>query len=74
MDAAVELIAASDGSLGTNALKAGLIEQGFGGSTVSPAFAELRREDPLRVRQTDGFVVGADGKQRKGRPWSVMQA
>jgi hypothetical protein len=69
MDAAIEIIAASDGTLGTNALTAALKEQGFGGSTIDPALMELRAEDPPRVRQVDGQVVGRDGKQRKGRPW-----
>lgn len=69
MDAAVELIASSEGTFGTNALKAALKEQGFGSSTIDPALAELRTEDPPRARQTDGEVVGADGRPRKGKPW-----
>jgi hypothetical protein len=71
MDAAVAIIAASDGALSTNALKAALNAEGFGGSTVTPALAELRVEEPPRVRQVDGRVVGADGKRRRGRPWIV---
>ncbi|MDP9235003.1 MAG: AAA family ATPase [Actinomycetota bacterium] len=69
MDVAVEIVAASDGSLGTNALEQALNERGFGGSTVTPAKVGLRSEDPPRVRQVDGLVLGADGKHRKGKPW-----
>ena len=72
MDAAVEIVAASPEPLGTNGLKDALKEQGFGSSTVEPALAELRTEDPARVRQGDGQVVGKDGKHRKGRPWEVV--
>ena len=69
MDAAVEIVTTSEGNLGTNALKAALNDRGFGGSTVVPALQELRTEDPARVRQVDGFVVGSDGARRKGKPW-----
>jgi hypothetical protein len=69
MDTAVEIVAASDGSLGTNALKKVLIGSGFGGSTISPALAELKAEAPPRIRQTAGEVLGADGKRRHGKPW-----
>jgi hypothetical protein len=71
MDVAVEIVAASDGTLGTNALEQALNERGFGGSTVTPAKAGLRSEDPPRVRQVDGLVLGADGKRRKGKPWVI---
>jgi hypothetical protein len=69
MDAAVQIVATSDGSLGTNALKKALNEQGFGGSTVNPALAELKAEEPPRICQVDGEVLGADGKRRHGKPW-----
>lgn len=69
MDAAAETVTGSDGTLGTNALKAALKAQGFGGGTIDQALAELRQEDPARVRQVDGTVIGADGRRRKGRPW-----
>jgi hypothetical protein len=71
MDTAVELVSASDG-LGTNALTQALKQLGFGGSTVDRAFIELRAEDPPRLRQVDGEVQGADGKRRKGRPWTLV--
>jgi hypothetical protein len=71
MDAAVDLVTGSDGTLGTNALKTALNAEGFGGSTVAPALRELGMEDPPRIRQADGLVVGADGKRRKGKPWTV---
>jgi AAA domain len=74
MDAAVEAVAASDGGLGANALRAALTARGFGGSTITPALAELRMEDPIRVRQVDGQVVGADGKRRKGKPWVLAES
>jgi hypothetical protein len=69
MNEAVVIVTTSDGSLGTNALKAALNERGFGGSTVNPALAELKAEEPLRVRQIAGEVLGADGKRRHGKPW-----
>jgi hypothetical protein len=69
MEAAVEVVGAAEGTLGTNGLKAALKDQGFGSSTIDPALAELRAEDPPRVRQIDGEVVGADGRPRKGKPW-----
>jgi hypothetical protein len=69
MDAAVQIVATSDGSLGTNALKTALTEHGFGGSTINPALAELKSEEPPRIRQIDGEVLGADGKRRHGKPW-----
>jgi AAA domain len=69
MDAAVEVVEESDGALGTNALTEGLKGQGFGGSTIDRALKELRAEEPARIRQIDGEVVGGDGKRRKGRPW-----
>jgi hypothetical protein len=69
MDTAVEIVTSSGGTLGTNALKAALNEQGFGGSTVTPALAGVRTEDPPRIRQVEGEVLGADGKRRKGKPW-----
>jgi hypothetical protein len=72
MNTAVEIIAASDGTTGTNALEKALNARGFGGSTISPAKAELRTEDPPRVRQVEGLVVGADGKHRKGKPWVIV--
>jgi len=74
MDAASEIVAASDGTLGTNALKAALNERGFGGSTVNPALAELKSENPPRLRQVDGDVIGADGRRRKGRPWVAAES
>jgi AAA domain len=74
MDAAAQIVAGSDGTLGTNALKLALNEQGFGGSTVTPALAELKSEDPSRLRQVDGDVIGADGRRRKGRPWVVTES
>lgn len=74
MDAAVEVVAASDGTLSTNQLKAALNERGFGGSTVNPALAELKVEEPARVRPLDGDVTGADGKRRKGKPWVIHGA
>jgi len=49
-----------------------LYEMGFGGSTADRAFVELREEDPPRVQQVDGMISGADGKQRKGRPWMAI--
>jgi hypothetical protein len=73
MDVAVEIVVASDGTLGTNALKAALNDRGFGGSTVGPALAELKSEDPPRLRQVDGDVLGADGRRHKGRPWAVVE-
>jgi hypothetical protein len=74
MDAAVEIVAASDGTLGSNALRAALRDRGFGGSTLDPALAELRSEEPLRLRQVDGDVLSADGRRRKGRPWVLASA
>jgi hypothetical protein len=70
MDVAVEVISSADG-MGTNALKAALGERGFGGSTVTPALAELRQEDPPRVRQVDGTVIGTNGRRQKGKPWVI---
>ena len=52
--------AGTDG-LGANALRAALTARGFGGSTITPALAELRTEEPRRLRQVDGQVQGADG-------------
>lgn len=72
MDAAVEIVTSSPEPLGTNGLKEALKEQGFGSSSVEPALAELRTEDPARVRQGDGPVIGKDGKHRKGRPWEAV--
>jgi hypothetical protein len=69
VDDSVRLISESPGGLGRNALRAALKEMGYGGGTVDSAFAELRLEDPPRVCQVDGTVIGADGKRRKGRPW-----
>jgi hypothetical protein len=69
MDAAAEIVTASSDGLGTNGLKEALKAQGFGSKTLDAALAELRKEDPPRVRQTDGQVLGKDGRQRKGRPW-----
>ena len=69
MEMGVELVTGSDGTLGANALRKAMEAQGFGGSTIAPALRELLAEDPPRVRQTDGLVVGADGKRRKGKPW-----
>jgi hypothetical protein len=69
MEAAVEVVTSSDGALGTNALTQALKELGFGGSTIDRMFTELRAEDPPRLRQSEGYVVGADGKHRKGKPW-----
>jgi hypothetical protein len=69
MDEAVEVVTASDGSLGTKALQAALREREFGGGTVTSALRELRSEDPPRLRQVDGEVVGPDGRRRKGKPW-----
>lgn len=69
MDAAVETVIGSAGVLGTNALTQALKDHGFGASTIDPALMELRAEDPPRVRQIDGQVIGRDGKHRKGRPW-----
>jgi KaiC/GvpD/RAD55 family RecA-like ATPase len=71
MDAAVEVVIGTAEGLGTNALRAALAERGFGGATWSAAVAELRAEDPVRVRQVDGVVIGADGKHRKGKPWTA---
>jgi hypothetical protein len=73
MDAAVEIVAASDGTFGTNALEKALNERGFGGSTVTPAKAELKSEDPPRIRQIDGEVTDTAGRRRKGRPWVVVE-
>jgi len=70
---ALEIVSASDGSLGTNGLKTALKERGFGSSTIDPALAELRAEDPPRVRQAVGRVIGTDGKQRSGRPWTTYK-
>ncbi len=72
MTAAVEIVGASDGTLGTNALKSALHERGFGGSTLGPALDALRSEDPPRLRQSEGFVVGPDGARRKGKPWTLV--
>jgi hypothetical protein len=69
MVAAVEIVASSSDGLGTNGLKEALKAQGFGSTTVDPALAELRKEQPERLRQVDGQVIGKDGKHRKGRPW-----
>lgn len=71
MTAAVEIVAASDGRLGTNALKAALQEQGFGGSTWNQALSELQTEEPPRIRKVDGDVIGGDGRRRRGKPWVV---
>jgi AAA domain len=70
MDVAVEIVAASDGTLGTNALKSALNKRQFGGSTITPTLAALKIEDPPRVRQVEGVVIGADGKRRPGKPWA----
>jgi hypothetical protein len=56
-------------ALSTNGLRAALKAAGFGVSTILSALAELRSEDPPRVRQVDGLITGADGKQRMGKPW-----
>jgi AAA domain len=71
MDEAIEVAASSDGSLGTKALKAALRDRGFGGGTITSALRELRGEDPPRLRQVDGEVVGADGRHRRGKPWRL---
>ena len=68
MNAAVEVVATSVDRLGTNGLKEALKAQGFGSTTVDPALAELRKEDPARLRQVDGQVIGKDNRQHKGRP------
>jgi KaiC/GvpD/RAD55 family RecA-like ATPase len=73
IDAAVEIVGGSDGTLGTNALKLALKEQGFGASTIDPALAELKSEDPPRVRQVAGELLAADGKRRKGKPWILAE-
>jgi hypothetical protein len=70
MEKAVELVSASDG-LGSRALIQALKERGFGGSTIDRALGELRTEDPPRLRQVDGEVLGTDGKRRRGRPWTI---
>jgi hypothetical protein len=69
MDTAVEIVSSSGDGLGTNGLHEALKAQGFGSATVDQALAELRKEDPARVRQDDGQVLGKDGRYRKGRPW-----
>jgi hypothetical protein len=71
MEDAIGVTEAAEG-IGTNALKEALKGKGFGGGTIDQALAELRKEDPPRVRQQDGTVVGADGKRRKGRPWVLV--
>jgi hypothetical protein len=70
---AVDLITSSEDPLGSNALKAALKDQGYGTETVDGIIAELKREDPPRVEQTDGHVVGMDGNRRKGRPWVLVE-
>jgi hypothetical protein len=69
MDAAVEIVADSESPLGTRGLLEALRAQGFGSATVDQALADLRKEDPARLRQDDGQVLGKDGRSRKGRPW-----
>jgi hypothetical protein len=66
---AVRLILESDDGLGNRALRAALGEPGYGGSTYDQMVKELKQEDPPRVHQVDGQVIGADGKRRKGKPW-----
>jgi hypothetical protein len=73
VEVAVQIVAGSDATVGTNALKLALRERGFGGSTVDRALGELRTADPPRLRQVDGRVVGADGTVRKGRPWVLTE-
>jgi hypothetical protein len=69
MAAAVEIVAGSENPLGTRGLLEALRAKGFGSATVDQALAELRKEDPERLRQEDGQVLGRDGRSRKGRPW-----
>jgi hypothetical protein len=73
-DAAVEILGTSADRPSTNGLKEALRARSFGGSTIDPALDALRAEDPPRVVQVDGTVVGADGKRRRGRPWALADS
>ena len=68
VEAAVALVGATP-HLSTNALTRALKDQGFGGSTIDQTFNELKDEQPTRVQQVDGMVIGKDGSHRTGRPW-----
>ena len=72
MEDAMRLIAEADGGMGRNQLKTALGELGYGGGTTDRVFAELKQEDPARVQQVDGEVVGPDGARRRGRPWVLV--
>lgn len=73
MEEATRLILeAGDGGIGRNQLKAALEELGYGGRTTDKVFAELKAGDPARVQQTEGEVLGADGKRRRGKPWVLV--
>lgn len=69
MDAAVRLITDQPDGIGSKQLREALRSARFGTTTIAEAFAEMKGEQPPRVEQVEGTVVGSNGIRTSGRPW-----